>query len=138
MLYSSYGPTLREWIALIQQDAIQAEQILISIKVRNKQLGLMADPSLQMSIEDYQRAQDLLSQATHDPQKAKFVAVAARLGQALMRPAPDRDGWLVLIADDPTFAQQLYGALQAKCARFGAQTPSEIIESINAYHTVKA
>jgi hypothetical protein len=67
MLPTSSYFTLNEWAALIRQDPEQAKQHAIRLRAQFKIQGLMADPALQISIEDYDRAQDLLVKATNDP-----------------------------------------------------------------------
>jgi hypothetical protein len=126
-------PSFDEWVMLIQQDATQARRLLIALKARNKQQGLFADASLEMSIEDYDRAQRLFTAAMTDPEQAKRIAQIARIGRATVGPYPDREDWLTLIKDDPDFAQEVYGALRAKQAMFGLQTPQAIVISIAAY-----
>ena len=138
MFFHSDTPTFDEWLALIQQDAARAGRLLIAIKARNKQLGLLADPALQMSIEDYQRAQALLARAAQDLAQARQVALAVRIGEALQRPAPDHAVWLALMADDPAFAHALYGALHARLAEFGPHAPQAILDSIAAYDAIRA
>ena len=129
-------PTFDEWVMLIQQNAAEAKQLLIAFKVRNKQQGLLADASLEISIEDYARAQRLFTEATTDPEQAERITRIARIGRASVGPYPDREDWLTLINDDPKFAEEVYGALQAKQAMFGLQTSQPIVMSIAAYVAV--
>jgi hypothetical protein len=131
-------PTMYEWVALIQQDAAQAKQLLIALKVRIKREGLMADPSLEISVEDYQRAQNLLASAAGDAEKTSQVHSMARLGQATFGPYPDRHSWLRMIDEDPIFADRIWGELRAKQALFGPGTPRAVLESIAAYRAAKA
>jgi hypothetical protein len=126
-------PTFNEWVMLIQQDAAQAKQLLIALKVRNKKMGLIADASLERSIEAYEQAQDLFAKAATDPKQAARIARSARIGRATIGPYPDRDDWAALIKDDPDFARSVYMALRAKAAMFGSQTPHAITLSIAAY-----
>ncbi|HEU5101496.1 MAG TPA: hypothetical protein VFU22_20880 [Roseiflexaceae bacterium] len=120
----------------MQQDAAQAKQLLIRLKARNKQQGLFADPSLEISVEDYGRALSLVSAATSDPEQARQVARLARVGQATVGPYPDREDWIGLIKVDPVFARELYDALREKQAMFGLQTPQAILLSMRAYAAV--
>src|SRR4051812_1028625 len=129
-------PSFHEWVMLIQQDAARAEQLLIALKATNKQQGLFADPSLAISIEDYDRAQRLFTTATTDPARAEYITRSARLGRATMGPYPERDDWVTLIKDDPDFARSVFKALQAKRAMFGLQTPQAIVMSITSYTAV--
>jgi hypothetical protein len=105
-------PSFDEWVMLIQQNAQQASQLVIALKARNKRQGLFADASLEMSIEDYQRAQRLFTTAATDPAQAERINRIAHNGRATVGPYPDREDWVMLIKDDPDFAQSLYGALQ--------------------------
>ncbi len=59
-------PTLYEWVALIQQDPAQARKLIIAITVRNNIQGLLADPALTISMQDYNEAQRLLAAAKAD------------------------------------------------------------------------
>jgi DNA anti-recombination protein RmuC len=59
---------------LIQQNAAQARQLVIALKARNKKQGLFADVSLQMSIEDYERALRLFTTAATDPAQAEYIS----------------------------------------------------------------
>jgi hypothetical protein len=129
-------PSFDEWVMLIQESAAQACQLVIALKARNKKQGLFADASLQMSIEDYQRALRLFTTAATDPAQAEYITRIARIGRATVGPYPDREDWLTLIKDDPDFAQSVYGALQTKQAMFGLQTPQAIVMSIAAYAAV--
>jgi hypothetical protein len=121
---------LDEWVALIQQDSAQAKQHLIVLKARNKQQGLFADPSLEISIEDYGRAQALLA-SPDVPQER--IAKLVKLGEFTMRPLPDRAGWQALIEEDAAFAHQAYLAIMTKMAMLGVSAPQEIHRSIKAY-----
>ncbi len=129
-------PWFDEWVMLIQQNAVQASQLLIALKARNKKQGLFADVSLEISIEDYERALRLFTTAATDPTQAERITHIARIGRATVGPYPDREDWLTLIKDDPDFAQSVYGALQTKRAMFGLQTPQAILMSIAAYTSV--
>ncbi len=126
-------PSFHEWVMLIQQNAEQASQLVIAIKARNKKQGLFADPSLTMSIEEYEDAQRLFAKATTDPDQAQRITYIARIGQAILAPYPDRENWLTLIKDDPDFARAVYMALRTKQGMFGLQTPQAILISIAAY-----
>src|SRR5215212_6844550 len=90
-------PSFNEWIMLIQENAAQAKQLLILLKARNKKQGLFADASLEMSIEDYERAQRWFAKATTAPEQAQRIAHSARIGRATVGPYPDREDWLTLI-----------------------------------------
>jgi hypothetical protein len=129
-------PSFHEWVMLIQQNAIQASQLVIALNARNKQQGLLADPSLEISIEDYARAQRLFTTATTDPARAEYISRTARIGRAVLGPYPERKDWVTLIKDDPSFAQSVYAALQTKQAMFGLQTPQAVLMSIAAYDAV--
>lgn len=129
-------PSFDEWVMLIQENATQAKQVLIMLKARNKKQGLLADPSLELSIEDYDLAQSLVTAATTDPAKAEQVTRLARIGRATVGPFPDREDWIAMIKDDPDFAQSVFAALQAKQAMFGLSTPQAIVMSIAAYSAV--
>jgi hypothetical protein len=129
-------PSFYEWVMLIQQDAAQAKQHLIALKARNKKRGLFADPSLEISIEEYEGAQRLVTKATIEPEQAKRLAHIARVGRATVGPYPDREDWVTLIKDDPEFAQSVYAALQTKRAMFGLQTPQAVLISMAAYDAV--
>ena len=129
-------PSFDEWVMLIQENAAQAKQLLIMLKARNKKQGLLADASLEISIEDYDRAQRLVAAAATNPEQAKRIDRIARLGRATSGPLPDREGWITLVKDDPDFARSVYGALRAKRAMFGLQTPQAIVISIAAYTAV--
>jgi hypothetical protein len=126
-------PTFHEWVMHIQQNAAQAKQLLIALKAKNKQQGLFVDPSLQIGIEAYERAQDLFAKAATDPEQAERIARIARIGRATVGPYPDRDDWIALVKDDPDFSRSLYMALRVKEAMFGSQAPYAITLSIAAY-----
>jgi hypothetical protein len=126
-------PSFDEWVMLIQQNAAQASQLVIALKARHKKQGLFADASLELSIEDYDRAQRLFTTATTDPAQAERIDYIARLGRATLGPYPDREEWLTRIKDDPSFARAVYVALRTKEAMFGLQTPQAILMSIAAY-----
>ncbi len=126
-------PSFHEWVMLFQQNAVQASKLVIALKARNKQQGLMADPSLEISIEAYARAQRLVTTATTDPTRAEYITRIARIGRAVLGPYPEREDWVQLIKDEPNFAQSVYAALQTKQAMFGLQTPQAILISIAAY-----
>jgi hypothetical protein len=129
-------PSFHEWVMLMQQNAVQASQLVIALKARNKKQGLFADPSLEISIEDYQRAQRLFTNASTDPAQAEYITHIARIGRATVGPYPDREDWVTLIKDDPDFAREVYGALRTKQGMFGLQTPQAILLSIAAYAAV--
>src|SRR4051795_5290172 len=96
-------PSFNEWVMLIQENAAQAKQLLIMVKARNKKQGLLADPSLELSIEHYERAQRLVTEAMTDSAKAAQVTHFARIGRATIGPYPDREDWIAMIKDDPDF-----------------------------------
>jgi hypothetical protein len=129
-------PSFHEWVMLIQQNAMQAKQLVIALKARNKQQGLFADPSLEISIEEYADAQRLFTTATTDPALVDSITQIARIGRAILGPYPDREDWVVLIKNDPDFAREVFTGLQAKQAMFGLQTPQAIMTSIAAYEAV--
>src|SRR5438477_9709150 len=93
-------PSFDEWVMLIQQDAVQASQLLIALKAINKKQGLFADPSLELSIEAYERAHRLFAKAATDPEQAERVTRIARIGRATVGPYPAREDWLAMIKDD--------------------------------------
>jgi hypothetical protein len=136
MLLPSATPTFHEWVALIQQDSTQAKQLLVSLQAQLKKQGLMADPGLDISIEDYEKAQNLLSAALSDPRRAERIAYITRFGEALLGPYPDREDWLRLIREDPNFAQELCFALQTKQVLLGLHTPQDLLKSIEIYSLV--
>jgi hypothetical protein len=129
-------PSFHEWVMLIQQDAEQAKQILIALKARNKKQGLLADASLEISIEEFEDAQRLFTKATTDPAQAARVARIAQIGRAVLGPYPNSDDWAALINDDPDFAESVYNALRTKAAMFGLQTSQAVLMSIAAYEAV--
>jgi hypothetical protein len=129
-------PSFHEWVLLIQQNAVQANQHVIKLKARNKQQGLFADPSLMISIEEYQDAQRLFAKSMTDPAQAEHITRIARIGRAILGPYPDREDWEKLIKDDPDFARSVYMALRTKQGMFGLQTPQAILISIAAYALV--
>lgn len=129
-------PSFDEWVMLIQQNAVQARQLMIMLKARNKKQGLFADPSLEISNEDYDRAQRLFTTATTDPAQAERITYIARVGRAILGPYPDREDWVTQIKDDPDFARSVYLALRTKEAMFGLQTPQAILMSMAAYAAV--
>ncbi len=129
---------MNEWVALIQHDPAQATKYMIAIKAQNKIQGLLADPSLTISVEKYDEAQRLLAAAADDPATARRAAHMARLGQATMGPSPDRDTWQALIAADPDFAQDVCIALEAKAALLGLHTPQALLRSIATYRALSA
>ncbi|MBK9715615.1 MAG: hypothetical protein IPO81_30695 [Kouleothrix sp.] len=131
-------PTIHEWAALIQRDPAEAKRLLIALKARNKMQGLLAGPSLTISIEAYAEAQQQIAAATRDPAEAERLALMERLGQALLGPYPDRDAWLALLRDDPAFAHKLWLALRARAAMLGLQAPQALLRSIELYDELKA
>ena len=131
-------PTFAEWVALIQQDAAQAKKLMIALKTRNKIDGLMADPSLTISLNEYDQAQTLISAAADDPAEAKRLIHFTRLGQALLGPYPEREDWITLIDDDPVFARNVCLAWKTKQAMLGLQTPLALAQSIELYYAIKA
>jgi hypothetical protein len=133
MLSTSNYLTLSEWIALIQQDPEQANQHVIWLRAQIKIQGIMADPALQIGIEDYNRAQDLLAKAAHDPQQAERIARMAAVGQITLSGYPSHDDWLKLIQDDPTFARHICLELKTKQALLGLYAPPALQKSMDAY-----
>ena len=131
MRFSTDTPTLAEWIALIQQDSAQAKKHMISLKARNKLQGIMAEPALEISVEDYDRAQRLL--AAQDTATSEKVARLARLGHARLRPYREQVDWLELIGREPVFAREVYDALRARQAMLGLSAPQPLLDSIAAY-----
>lgn len=131
-------PTIHEWALLIQRDPAEAKRQLIALKARNKMQGLLADPSLTISIEAYAEAQQRIAAAASDPAEAEKLALMERLGQALRGPYPDRDAWQALLHDDPPFAQKLCLALRERAAMLGLQAPQALLRSIELYDALKA
>jgi len=129
-------PTFYEWVALIQQDSVQASQLVISLQAQLKKQGLMADPALTISIEDYAQAKNMLSTVTSDPDQAKRVTHITRLGQATLGLYPSHDDWVALIREEPHFARELCNALKTKQALLGLQTPQDLLTSIGTYYSL--
>jgi hypothetical protein len=138
MHFTSDTPTYFEWFALILQDAAKAKQLMIAIKARDRREGLMADPSLQISVENYERAQRLIHAAQGDPDQIQHVSYLAKLGKASLGPYPDRNEWLRLIHQDAAFAEDVCTAIRTKQALFGSRTPRAVIDSIEAYYAARA
>lgn len=130
--------TLNEWIALLQQDAEQAKQHVVWLKARRKQQGLTADPSLTISIEDYDRAQQLLASATSDPRRLQQIEASAKIGRVTLGKLPDREDWRTLIDVDPAFAKGVCAELEIKSALLGLQTPPALQQSIAIYRAIIA
>jgi hypothetical protein len=130
--------TLNEWIALIQQEPDQAKQHMIWLKARRKQRGLMADPSLTISIEDYDRAQQLLASATSDPQHLQEIEARAKVGRMTLGKLPDREDWRALIDADPDLAEKVCAELELKHAMLMIDTPPALLRSIEGYRTIIA
>ena len=131
-------PTINEWVVLLQDDPVSAKKLMIAIKARNKMQGLFADPSLTLSLEEYERAQQLLEASRNDPVAAAKLAHATRLGRALLGPYPDRAAWLALLQNDPAFAHSLSLALRTREAMLGPQAPQVLLHSIALYNVLKA
>ena len=128
--------TLNEWIAFIQQDPEQANQQAVWLQEQIKKQGIMIDPAFEISIENYDRAQHVLSKAANEPQQAERIARMAAVGRVTLGEYPSREGWLELIQTNPTFAQLVYYELKAKQALLGLQTPPTIKSSIETYHSI--
>jgi hypothetical protein len=133
MFASSDTPTSAEWIALIQSDPEQARQQANALKVSIARGGLIVDPALTISLEDYEKAQRLLAKAQQDGETAQRVAHMARVGQATLGAPPSREEWASMIAEDPQFAQAVAGAWQAKLAMVGSRMSRAVIQSVAAY-----
>lgn len=131
-------PTINEWVVLLQDDPVSAKKLMIAIKARNKMQGLFADPSLTLSLEEYERAQQLLEASRNDPVAAAKLVHATRLGRALLGPSPDRAAWLALLQNDPAFAHSLSLALRTREAMLGPQAPQVLLHSIALYNVLKA
>lgn len=98
----------------------------------------MTDPALEISVENYDRAQHFLSKAANDPQQAERIARMAAVGRVTLGGYPSREDWLALIQTDPTFAQLVYYELKTKQALLGLQAPQAIKISIETYRSVIA
>jgi P2-related tail formation protein len=138
MILLSDSPTLNEWIAIIQHDADQAQQLLLSLRAQIKQQNLMAAPALTISAENYERAQQLLAAAMHDPQQTEKIAQRAALGHATLASLPNREEWRQLFQTDASFAHALHQELQLKQAQMGLSTPRALQASIDAYRSIFA
>src|SRR5262245_3907495 len=135
MLPSSDALTLNEWLALIQHDPEQAKKQVILFKARRKQQGLMADPSLTITIDDYDRAQQLLA-AADNSQPAQQIEARAKIGRVTLGKLPDQEDWLALITADPALAANICTELELKHAMQGTNTPSGILKSIAIYRAI--
>jgi hypothetical protein len=133
MLAITDTPTIYEWIALLQRDPEEAQQLAISLKTRMLRDSLLADPALTISLEDYQRAQQLLAKAKEDAATMQRVAHMARLGQATLGPVPGQEDWAAMIEEDPQFARSISAAWEVKCAQRGIYTPRAILRSLALY-----
>src|SRR5687768_3279661 len=117
MILLSDTPTVNELIAIFQNDADQAHQLLLSLRAQIKQQNLMAEPALTMSVEDFDRAQQILTTAMRDPQQRETLARRVALGRATVASCPNREEWQQLIHNDASFAQALYQEFQLKQAQ---------------------
>jgi hypothetical protein len=136
MHFTPETPTYFEWLALIQQDAAQAKQLMIAIKARDKREGLMSDASLQNSVENYLRALKLLDIAG-DPAIAKRIIYYTRLGRVLLGPYLELEDWIALIDNDPTFARDVWLAWKARQAMLGLSSPQGLLRCINLYYEAR-
>lgn len=138
MLINTPPITINEWIALIQQDPEYSNQRLIWLREQIRTQGIMADPSLEISVENYENAQILLIKAAEEPQQKEKIARIAAVGQITLGGYPGRDGWLALIQSDDTLARLVYLGLEAKKAALGLQTPQELKTSMEIYQSIIA
>jgi hypothetical protein len=138
MILLSDNPTVNEWIAIIQNDAEQAHQLLLSLRAQIKQQNLMAAPALIISVEGFDRAQQILATAVRDPQQRETLAHRVALGRASLTSCPNREEWLQLIHNDASFAQALYLEFQLKQAQMGLSTPRALQASIDVYRSIIA
>src|SRR5689334_11202040 len=116
-------PTLNEWIALIQKDPDQAKQLVTRLRANIKKQGFLADPSLSISSEDYDRAQHLLASAVNNQQEMQKLASKAAIGRITLEKNPSRDDWLSLINEDFAFARLVCIELESKRALLGINAP---------------
>ena len=138
MLINTPPITIKEWVALIQQAPEYSNQHLVWLREQIRIQGIMADPSLEASVENHDSAQFLLIKAADDPQQAEKIARIAIVGQITLGGYPGRDDWLVLIQSDYTLARRVYLELEAKRAALGIKTPQELKTSIEIYQSIIA
>jgi hypothetical protein len=129
-------PTFFEWLARIQADAAEAKQLMIAIKARDRIQGLMADPSLTISLNEYDQAQTLVAKAAFDLTEEKRLIYFDRLGQALLGPYPEREDWAALIDGDPVFARDVCVAWKTRQAMLGVAAPKALVRSVELYYEV--
>ena len=138
MLPVSDTPSLNEWLAIIDGDVREAEQHVLALRARLKRQGIMADPALQISIEDYAQARQLLSVAANTTEATQQIIRRVAIGRAALAPYRNRDEWLALIQADPDFAQAVYSELEGKRGMLGLSTPRGLEQSVAAYQAAKA
>jgi len=119
-------PIFYEWIALVQHPGAKAHQLAQSLRSRLNDFPLFTGPEVQISLEDFERAQRRLRNAADDPAKQDQIERHVGLGCTLMAPPPDAADWQSLIHNDAASARRLYLAFQAKCAALGLATPRAI------------
>jgi hypothetical protein len=86
MILLSDSPTLNEWIAIIQQDVDQAQQLLLSLRAQIKQQNLMAAPTLTISVETTSERNSSSLQPCTIHNRLKKSATGRHLGVQLWRP----------------------------------------------------
>lgn len=136
MLAIPFTPTFNEWIVFLQQAPDQANRQALVIRAEIRKQDPIADPALELSIQEYEKAQQLLAAATNDPQQNEEIRQLTALGQATLGPYPNREDWLTLIQTDPTFAQSLCTELEIKRAILGWHTPQDLQTSIETCHAI--
>lgn len=129
-------PTLNEWIAFIQQDPDRAKQHVIRLRTRIKKQGFLADPSLSISSEDYDRAQHLLASSMNNPQEMRQIASKVAVGRIILEKIPSYDDWLSLINTDSAFARLVCIELESKQALLGINAPQSLLRSIETYYSI--
>ena len=138
MIFVPDTPGRDEWLALIQHDQQKAKSQMRSLRMQASVRSVLADPALEISLEAYERAQQLLADAMADASKMERVARLTEIGRATLGPYPERADWIALIQRDPNLARQVYNAWRAKRAMLGLQSPQALLSTIEIYEDLAA
>jgi hypothetical protein len=135
-------PTVKEWLVLIQYDAEQAQQQVMRLQaqvaafhdfVRNPHIHTVEEfrearhlhvgAAHDMSIQDYQTAQQAIANLSNHSTSDTRLAQPLRLGRATLTAYPNHNEWMVLFTAEPAFTRAFQHELELKAAMLGIEAP---------------
>lgn len=136
MLFPSDIPSRNEWLAVLSLEPARAERLFRNLRALLNQQSLTTDPSIQISLNDYDQAWELLAASETDAAIAAQLPGLIARGQASLATPPTEAQWRELLRSDADVAEALAFELELKSARFGFTAPQVLLDSLKVFRSL--